>query len=208
MGRLCASIAVLAMLPITLVTTSAAATTTNAQVKSKALALSDMPAGWSVDNSSSGDVNNVGGCLAGLQALKKKPPKGLARAEVKYTDGQLPSLLETVEAGKGSVGRYNKLLGILNKCKSLSYTTGGVHVTGSVGAISFPRIGDSSHAFAMNLQAEGESAGVDLVLFRVGEYDGDLLYFDLTPDPSTVQAFVREAVNKIQGKPATPPTTF
>lgn len=207
MRRLCASIAVLAMFLIALVTTTAGATT-SAQVKAKALALSDMPTGWSVDNSSSGGVSNVGGCLTGLQALKKRPPKGLARAEVKYTDGQAPSLQETVEAGKGSVARYDKLLGILNKCKSLSYTVDGVHVTGRVGAMSFPRFGASSHAFAMNLQAEGESAGVDLVLFQVGEYDGDLLYFDLSPDPSTVQAFVMEAVNKIQGKAATPPTTL
>ncbi len=179
---------------------------TNTQVKSKALALNDMPAGWSVDNSSSGGVSNVGGCLAGLEALKK-PPRGIARAEVEYTDGQYPSLQETVEAGKGAVTRYNKFLKILDSCKTLSFTSSGLKVTGNVGAMSFPTVGDSSHAFAMNLEADGQTFGVDLVLFRVGEYDGDMLYLDVSPDPSTVETFATESVNKIEGKPVSAPST-
>jgi hypothetical protein len=48
---------------------------------------------------------------------------------------------------------------------------------------------------------------LDIVFFRVGQYDGDLEYADYSPDASTMQAFAQEAVAKVQGKPTTPPTS-
>jgi hypothetical protein len=178
-----------------------------AQLKSKALSLSDMPTGWSVDNSSSGGTSNLGGCLKNLQALGR-PAKGIARVQVKYTDQTVPSLQETLESGKGAAKRYEKYLSILNGCKSISITSGTTQFTGSVGAMSFPTIGNSSSAFAINLTADGVSVGIDLILFRVGQIDGDMVYEDYSPDTSVVQSFATNAVDKIEGHPTTPPTTF
>ncbi len=182
----------------------------HAQLKAKALSLSDMPAGWSVDNSSSAGTTNLGGCLKNLQALGH-PAKGISRAEVKFTDQQLPDLQETIESGKGATQRYTKYLGILNGCKSISFTeSDGTQVTGSVGAMSFPTLGSpssvQSDAFALNLTIKGINATIDVIMFRVGQIDGELLYADLSPDTATVQAFATEAVNKIEGKTVTPPT--
>ena len=178
---------------------------TQAQIKAMALSLSDMPTGWSVNNSSASTSNLGSGCLQKLQALGK-PSKGIARAVVHYEDQNSPTLSETLESGKGSSARYKKYLGILKGCKSISITEGGTNLTGTVGAMSFPTVGDSSSAFAITLGADGITETLDIVLFRVGQVDGDLGYADYSPDAATAQAFATEAVNKIEGKAVTPVT--
>ena len=46
-------------------------------------------------------------------------------------------------------------------------------------------------------------------MFRVGKIYGAVEYADLgTPDPDQAQAFVAEAVDKVEGKAVTTPTTF
>jgi hypothetical protein len=177
------------------------------EVQSKSLALSDMPTGWSVDHSTSGALSNPGGCLSALEALKK-PAKGTVRAHVQYDDQEVPAVQETLEAGKGAIARYDKYLKTLNGCTSVSFSDSGQTITGTVGAMSFPTVGNSSSAYAMNFTIEGESVGLDVVFFRVGQYDGDLEYVDYSPDTSTMQAFAQEAAAKVEGKPTTPPTTF
>lgn len=67
-----------------------------------------MPTGWSVDNSSSDETSNLGGCLKNLQALGH-PAKGINRVKVSYSDQQLPQLNETIESGKGSVAAVHEV---------------------------------------------------------------------------------------------------
>lgn len=56
---------------------------------------------------------------------------------------------------------------------------------------------------------KGINAGADFVLFKVGSVAGVIEYADIgQPDPSQLQAFVTEAVNKVEGKPTVTPTTF
>jgi hypothetical protein len=75
--------------------------------------------------------------------------------------------------------------------------------------MSFPTIGSQSAAYSVSISVQGVTAGLDIVAFKVGQYIGDVLYEDLgTPDLNQFKAFVTEAVNKIEGKPTTTPTTF
>ena len=182
------------------------AAVTKSQIATKALSLSNMPTGWSEDNSGGGSISNIGGCLKGLQAIKKRA-KGIVRASVGYQDGTVPFLLEVIEAGPGSTARYRKFNAILTGCKAFSFAAAGIKVTGTVGAMSFPKVGDSSSAYSMNVTAQGQTLGIDLVFFRVGQFDGLLEYGDISPDPNIVHAFATEAVDKFVGKPATPPST-
>jgi hypothetical protein len=181
---------------------------TKSQLQAKTLSLSDLPTGWSVDNSSSGGGSaNVTGCFRKLVALGPVP-KGLTRARVEYVMKTLPQMDETLETGKGAPARYIKYRGILRNCKSVSYTASdGTTVKGSVGAMSFPPLGDSSSAYAINLTASGVSLGIDVVLFRAGSITGQLLYFDFSPDATVVQEYATAAVNKVEGKPVTIPTS-
>jgi hypothetical protein len=88
-------------------------------------------------------------------------PKGLTRVHVQYVMQMVPALQETLETGKGAPARHARFKGILRSCKSVSFiTSGGAKVTGSVGAMSFPPLGDSSSAYAINLTASGVSLGL------------------------------------------------
>lgn len=177
-----------------------------AHLSSKTLSLSEMPPGWSVYHTRSSSLNNLGGCLRDIEA-QKRLPKGIERAVVNYRDGQSPILGEILEAGKGAAARYDKFLSILNGCTNVSFTVKGKAVTGTIGVMALPTLGDSSRAYSMSFSVEGFSIGVDLVFFRIGQYDGELEYLDLFPNASTVQAFATEAVNKIEGRPVIPPAT-
>jgi hypothetical protein len=187
---------------------SPAGAVSSAQLKAKTLSLADLPAGWSVDRSPPGGASNLGGCLQGLAALKKTPPKGVVRAHVSYTmAGGFPGLQETIEAGKGEPARFNKYLRTIAGCKNISFTGQGVHYTGTVSALAVPTVGNSSHAYNITIAAGGQSIGIDIVLFRAGQYGGEIVYGDYTPATSTLQAFATEAVNKIEGKPVGPPAS-
>jgi hypothetical protein len=180
--------------------TGPAEAATKAQLTAKALSISNFPTGWFVDNSSGGATKS--GCLKSLTSSFKHEVK----AEVAYTDGNLPALQETLEVGPGVSARYNRFVKVLNACKTLSYSAGGQAVHGTIGEMSFPKVGTRSSAYAAMLTVQGVTAGVDIILFQVGSVLGDVVYEDFSPDPDQVQAFVTEAIRKIEGKATTVPT--
>lgn len=177
---------------------------TKAQLQSKALSLSNLPTGWNVDNSHSGGGGSVsGGCLTGI----KKPPKkkGDVKAAVQYEDGQLPELDETLAAGPGIPADYGEINHIFRSCKHLTISESGKTIPVTIGAMSFPRLGNATRAYGATISVDGVNAGFDFVIFRVGSILGLMYYADIgQPDPSQLQGFVSEAVNKVEGKPAGP----
>jgi hypothetical protein len=163
-----------------------------------------MPTGWSVNNA----ANNSSGGIPCLKPIKS-PAKHEVKATVPYADGSLPAVQEVVAVGRGVAASYRELNRVLAKCKTFSYSSGGQKISGNIGAMSFPAFGAHSSAYAIGINVQGATAGADVVLFEAGPYVGALLYEDLgTPDPGRAQAFVKEAVAKVEGKPAVTPTTF
>lgn len=182
------------------------AATTKAQLQAETLSLSNMPTGWSVDSSTTGTETDRTGCLKGLRALGL-PAKGIARANVTYHQRTVPAFEETLESGEGALTRYERYLKILQTCKQVSITTSkGTQISGSVRAMSFPTVGSSSSAFALDWSAHGVNVGTDIVMFRAGQVDGRVVYGAYSPDTATLEALVTAAVDKVEGKPvpATP----
>jgi hypothetical protein len=131
------------------------------------------------------------------------------KVSVSYADGSLPALQEVVAAGSGAVEGYEALNKALAACKTFTSSSAGHKVTGSVGAMSFPAVGNRSSAYAITINIEGVNAGADIVIFQTGTYVAAVLYEDIgTPDLQQVQAFVKEALEKIEGTPTVTPTTF
>jgi hypothetical protein len=197
-------LAAVASLTVLLVNVGSAEGATVRQLQAKALTISNFPTGWAVDNSSDSSTGSSG-CLSGLKSRFKHEVKVTAQF---VNGGNLPALQETLETGPGISGRYGKFVKTLNNCKTLAYSANGAQVKGTIGAMSFPTVGNRSAAYAITLKVEGETAGVDLVIFQVGSLIGDVVYEDFVPDTDQVQAFVNEAINKIEGKKAVTPTTF
>jgi hypothetical protein len=176
-----------------------------AQLRAKALSLSNFPIGWSVDSSTSGGAVSRPACLQGFTSSFPHEVK----VTVAYTHGSSPALQETLESGPGIDARYAAFKKELDGCKEIRLTSGGQTISGTVGAMSFPPVGSRSSAWAMTLTTQGVTVGVDLVLFQAGPIIGDVVYEDpSTPDTVELQVFVTEAVNKIEGKGTIPPRTI
>ena len=172
--------------------------TTKAQVESRVLSISNMPTGWSVDDSTSSSSGSIP-CLKSIKSRTKHQEK----ATVAYKDGSLPAVQEIIAAGEGVSASYMKLNHALANCKTFTYSSGGQKVTGNVGPLLFPTVGSHSNAYAITLSVQGANAGVDAVLFKTGSYVGAVLYESIgTPDLSQAEAFVNEAVSKVEGKTA------
>jgi hypothetical protein len=180
-----------------------AGATTKAQLQSKLLSLSNLPSGWVADNSPSA-AGTTSGCLAGV----KKAPKSETRATVSFVNGQMPELAEVLVTGHDNLAAYNRLNGDLAKCKQFTVTSNGQSITFTVGAMSFPAVGDESSAYQVSFSEMGLNGAADFVLFRVGSIAGVVEYADIgQPDPTQVQAYVTEAVDKVEDKATVTPTT-
>ena len=80
--------------------------------------------------------------------------------------------------------------------------------TATVQRMTFPTFGNRSAAFALGFSFEygGRKwdTGSDVVVFQVGRVVGLMLYGELgIPEPSQSSAFFAEAVDKVEGRPAT-----
>ena len=118
----------------------AGASSAQAQLKTKALSISDLPTGWRVDNSSSGGVANATGCFSKVQSFSHAKAVGVTRVEVSYTDGNFPSLDETLEVSRQAAKHYAAVVNFLNSCRQVSLNANNITFTGSVGAMSFPTV--------------------------------------------------------------------
>jgi hypothetical protein len=196
------SLALVALVVVFVAGVPASAVTTT-QLKSKALSLANMPAGWSLHAS-------AGSAAANTRCLKlfKTPFPHEVETTVLFEAGNLPALEEALQSGSGIDARYRKLKSALTSCRTFSFTASGQTFHGTARAMSFPTFGDRSGAFALAFTDQGVQVGADVVLFKVGPIIGEVLYEALgTPNASQLQAFMTEAVNKIEGKPIVTPAS-
>ena len=176
---------------------TASGASVKAQLMTKTLSLSDLPTGWSVDDSSRNSGATTVSCLSGLKSSFTHGVK----VTVAFRSGTtIPTMQETIETGPGVAARYRAFVRILSGCKSISFTSNGQNFTGTVGAMSFPRLGNQSSASSIVLMDQGIRAGMDIILFRVADDIGEVFYEDLgTPNANQVQSLATMAVAKIQG---------
>jgi hypothetical protein len=184
---------------------SSATPTTTARppdLNAELMSLTDMPAGWSVDKSSSSGVSTTG-CFANI----KEHFNSKEKAEADYQDGS-DGIPEFDEALSWLPGQSQQALAAittaLNGCGQVSFTSGGSKFTGTVGEMSFPTVGDQSDAWQVNLSGKVSglniTVGIDIAVFRKGDTDGALIYDDLgTPDLATFEQLTNKAVAKVTG---------
>ena len=167
----------------------------------RTLSASDLPTGWKaapadVDAATLADTP----CLSHLGSH----PKGLTYTVHSFVEGSgLPSFAEVLAAGPHVRQTWSSAARALARCQTVRIQVAGKRVTSSVRRISFPRIGTSSSAYAWAFSVSGIQVDLDLVLFTVGRYGGELIYIDLgAPQTATVTAFARAAAGKAQDRPS------
>jgi hypothetical protein len=185
------AVVLLAGLAMVLTAAAPAGALTKGQLKAKALAITDMPAGWSVDPAAS-----QGGAAVCVASIKKVPAHE-QKVVVGYDHDSFPDVEEVLTTGSGSLPAYNRLVKILNSCKSYAVTHDGKTETILVGVLSYPKVGTASSAYSLKLSAGGVNAGGYVVLFRTGQINGAVLYIDIgSPAISAVEKYVDKAVTK------------
>jgi hypothetical protein len=180
---------------------------TRSQLKSKTLSLSNMPTGWTASSTSpSGSTSSTStltsACLKGVS----RAPKDQTVAKVLYRDGRIPLFGEELGWGRGALAGYERLNHILATCKHVSGSTEGQKYSFTVGALTFPKLGNTTGAYRMTLAAAGIHVTTDFVLLRVGPVEATIVYRGaVQPQPNQLQGFVSEATDKIEGKPVPAP---
>lgn len=189
-------------------TTSAAPETSKPavpNVKAQALALGDLPAGWSVEKQSK-DNSGEPTCFKKLAKLQNAGGKPLAHVEVQFQgspDG-LPSLDESIDAVRSGIkADFSAVVKALARCGRISVPSNGTTLSGTITPMSFPKIGDESKAYQLLLSGVVNkvrvTAGFDILLFGVGNEEVTLLYTTLgAPAISEFQGATKLALDKIR----------
>jgi hypothetical protein len=183
-----------AAVSVSLTLTLPAGALSKAELKAKALSLQDLPAGWTVDRSTSGGVTATG-CLKPLGAV----PKHANRVAVDYTDGQFPDLQETLVSGNGSVARLRTYRALLTKCTHVTLVAGGHTITATIRPISFGTGVAGSSTFTITFVVQGQEYGLEIVLLRIGSVVASVGYGNTgAPDPAQMKPFLFAAIVKIE----------
>jgi hypothetical protein len=161
------------------------------------LSINDLPTGWSIDNSAS---DSAGGpkCLATL----KDSFASTKKANASFVDGtSVPALVHAVgtyvDAAAASAA-FDRGTGILDGCKDISFSSDGKKYSGSIGAMSFPTIGERSKAWALSLSNSGLNIGIDVVLFLKGAAIEEVALLDLgSPNTDDLKTFCDKSLAKL-----------
>jgi len=178
---------------------TAAGTAPPRDLTSQLFTVSELPAGWAVDNSAANSsTDTTPPCLASVKA--KVEPALKADADfVKGTD--FPALSQHIGdfgTSAAASSTFAAMTSTLDRCTDVSFTSEGTKITGSIGQMSFAKLGDRSEAWQMVLSAQGQTVGIDLVLVQRNRELELLLYGELgSPDVGEFTALASKAVAKL-----------
>jgi hypothetical protein len=165
-------------------------------LKSQLLTISDMPVGWSVDNSSS-----AGGTIKGCETHVFSSQPNKVKAAYQGSANGFPSTKEFIVGYVDDQAKadYTRVANHFNSCKTVTISAEGKSYSGTVGAMSLGRsYGDQSSAWQFSIDVQGFTLGVDSVLVMKGNENMSLNYGDIgTPDLATVRSLVAKATAKL-----------
>jgi len=179
------------------VVTTPSTTVAPPSVQSMLLSVNDLPTGWAVDNSPSSSSGAVSGCK-GFEATNSKATN---QAQVDFDQsGGLPELVESLD-GFSSADidtLYQQGVAALSACKVFTIPDDGQTVQVSMGAMSFPKVGDESNAYTLSFTVDNINAAFDIVVARKGTTIAVVGLGGIgAPDSGQFQQFVTTALNKI-----------
>ncbi len=174
-----------------------ARTITKSQLRAKLLRPSQFPAGWSTYTApKTKSKTKAGGCLADI----KHPHVGQGSNEVSgsYTDNESQILTENLQSGALATDAFKQAAHLLKGCKSVSVVAAGKTVRSRVTKLAFPALARSTRSYAMSFTAQGQTLGVDLIIFKQGEFGGDfVLEAPGTPSITELSGFIRTALSDL-----------
>jgi hypothetical protein len=156
------------------------------------LSVTDLPTGWSVDNSKSGGSSTFKGCKT-FNTVNQTDS-----ASTEFTDGGLPVLVESLGWSPNAPALLKSGIANVNQCKSMTISNNGQTEKATMGPMSFPTVGSKSAAYQMIVNIKGLNVDFDIVIAQKGNYLVLVALGDLGPPNTTqLQQFVSAAMTKI-----------
>src|SRR3954447_8200458 len=165
---------------------------------SQLLTIDDVPSGWSIDNSGDSGDSSEPPCLRNSQAAEA--PIHTERSFA--APDSIPSADQGItyyETQNRAVSRYASGVALLDKCTDVSFTADdGSKITGTIGRLSFPTVGERSAAYTLVFEAQGITLGMYIVAIQKGAEVETVFYADLnTPSLAEFATLVNKAVAKM-----------
>lgn len=172
----------------------------NGQLKSQLLTVDDLPTGWSVDSSGKDSSEGAPECLRDLKDVMETDE----HADAEFVKGdQFPSLSQGMGrfADKNAaVQAFTQGSALTDRCTDISFTSDGVKVTGTIGAMSLPPFGERSRAWRITLSAQGITLGMFVLMAQKGAEVQVLAYGNLgSPDVDEFTELAKRATDKMRG---------
>jgi hypothetical protein len=166
----------------------------------QALALSDLPTGWAITNTSGG-----GGAASGCPGKPFGTTHRIAKVEADFqAQSGLPLLFEQIALYSSAASVFQRGVRAINRCRLVSIKDGATKIKIHVAKLSFPG-GRRIAAYSLRFSINGEAVGIDVVVEEVGN---EIVQIGLAnvPSPQLVQVeqFVTEAVQKVEKTPPAP----
>lgn len=153
-----------AVLLFTFVGVGPATATSLAQLRSEALSIHQMPAGWTARQPTE-DLRM--GCLTHL--LEPKGVKEIHFEEVYYLGvGNLPLLVETMTTYSSATAAYKKIAASIARCRKVAGVLKGYPVTGTVRPLRMPHYGNASVVYLITLSGKHVTVRSDYAIVRRG----------------------------------------
>ena len=161
------------------------------------LALSDLPTGWAITNSS-----GSGGAASGCPGKPFGTKHQIAKVEAGFqAQSGLPQLFEQIALYSSATSVFQRGVGAVNHCHAVSIKEGKTKIKIHVAKLSFPG-GKRIAAYSLKFSIKGEPVGIDVVVEEVGNEIVQIGLADVpSPKLSQVKQFVTEAVQKIVKTP-------
>lgn len=167
-------------------------TTPSPNVQPLLLSITDLPTGWSVDNTPQSSSTS---CYT--NPLAQVSSRSYAHIDFAQGGG-LPELAEELGYYASGLSSFATISKTLNSCKTFTETSKGQVITGSMGVMSSPTYGDQSAAYDATLTIQGVDVNQGFVMVLRGNYITLVALGDIgSLDTPTLQGFVNQAVGKI-----------
>jgi len=167
------------------------------ELTTQLLGVSDLPAGWSIDNSPQSESSTPPCITDGKSAFH-----ATVKTERDFIGGSdFPRFSEQIGYFGSSDNAKTRFLAgraVLDACKTLSFTAGGTQFTGSIGALSFPAMGDRTGAWRILLDAGSLTVALDVVVVQKSAELMMLIYGNVgSVDVGPLTTFVTKALAKL-----------
>lgn len=182
-------------------------TLTEAQLQAALLTVPELPTGYTAaaaeeeEEDDSEATGNSDECSAKFEELGEAEGQEAASAEASFEGGfgvVLEQGLESYEDEETVSQRFDDVVEVLSECQAFSSTDDdGVTTDFTIGALSFPKLGDDTVALAVTGKTPDISVSLNFVVVRLGRNVMSIAQGGLTTDPAALEQAARKGLEKL-----------